>query len=75
MLETVKKLVGKHQYGLEREPATAEIEEVLQAGSQEIKYHGIVFAFEQIGMNAWNTDTAGKRSVDIGFSFEEGGID
>lgn len=73
--ETMNELVGEHQHGLERELATAEIEKVFQTRAQEIHHCGLVFAFEQIGVNAWNTDTARKRSVDIGFSFEEGGID
>lgn len=29
---------------------------------------------EQTGLNAWNTGTARKRSVDIGFNLKEGGI-
>lgn len=74
-LETMEKSVGKHQHRLEWELATAKIEKALQTQSQKVKHHGLVLTFEQIGVNAWNTDTTRKRSVDIGFSFEERGID
>jgi len=75
ILETMEKLVGKYQHRLEGELATTKIEKVLQTRSQKIEHHGLVFAFKQIIVNAWNTGTTRKRSVDIGFSFEEGGID
>ena len=71
-LKTMEKLVSKHHHSLEGEPATAKIEKVLQTRSQKIEDHSIIFAFEQIIVNAWNTDTASKRSIDIDFSFEEG---
>lgn len=74
VLETMEKLVGKYQHRLQGELATSKIEKVLQTRSQKIEHHGLIFAFKQIIVNAWNTGTARKLSVDICFSFEERGI-
>ena len=72
--KTLEKLVCKHQDRLEGEPVTAKIEKVLQTWSQKIEDHGLVFALKQTIVNAWNADSARKRSVGIGFKFEERGF-
>lgn len=75
IFQPMKKLVGKHQYRLKRELATTKIEKILQTRSQKVEYHNIVFAFGQRLVNAWNTNTTRKRSIDISLKLEEGGID
>ena len=71
-LETMKKLIDEHQLDLKKELAITKIEEILQASFQKIEHHNIVFAFEQLSMNVQNVDTASKRSIEFGFSFQEG---
>ena len=71
ILKATEKLVGKHQDCLEGELAMAEFEEVLQTRSQKVEHHNIIFAFEHVVVNAWNTDTASKRSIEVNFSFKE----
>lgn len=75
ILQTTKELVDEHQDCLERKFATAEIEQVFQTRTQEVEYHGVIFALGHIGVHSWNTGTTRKRSVDISFTFEEGRID
>ena len=42
IFETAKELVDDDQHSLERELATAEVEEVFQTRAQKIKHHGII---------------------------------
>jgi len=75
VLKTANELIGKHQHRFERELATAEVEEVFQAWPQQIKHQGVKVALCLISVNSWNTGTTRKGSIDLGFKFEEGGID
>lgn len=42
VLDTRDELIGKEKHGLEGELPVAEVEEILQTGSEQIKNHGIV---------------------------------
>lgn len=75
ILQTTKELVNQHQDCFEREFATAKIEKVFQTWTQEIKHHGVILALSRIGVHSWDTSATGKRLIDVGFTFEEGGID
>lgn len=72
ILETTNELVGEHQHCLERELATAKVEEVLQAWSKEIEHHDVEFAFRLICVDSGNTGIARERLIDLGFTFEDG---
>ena len=41
-MDVTHHLIGKHQHGLDRELAAAEIEEILQAGPQQVDNHHVV---------------------------------
>ena len=69
ILKTANELIGEHQHSFKRELATAEVEEVFQAWSQQIKHQGLEIALCLISVNSWNTGTARKRSIDVGFTF------
>ncbi len=75
IVKTTNELVCEHQHCFERELATAKVEEIFQTWAQKIKYHGVEFAFSLKGVNSWDTGTTREGSVDVGFGFEEGGID
>jgi len=75
VFQTANELVGEHQHCFKREPATAEVEEVFQAWSKEIKYYDVEFAFRLIGVDSGNTCTARERFIDVGFTLEDGGVD
>jgi hypothetical protein len=63
-------LVGKEKNGLQGELAVAEVEEVFQAGTEQVEYHGIVVTLGTEPANEWDTDTAGKGLVDTSLIFE-----
>ena len=70
VLDAGDKLVGQQKNGLQGELAVAEVEEILQAGSEEIKNHGIVVALGAEPADKWDADTTGERLVDTGLIFE-----
>jgi len=65
-------LIGEKEDGLQRELAVAEVEKILQTGSQEINDHSIVVTFSTEPTNERNTNTTGERLVDTGFVFKLG---
>jgi hypothetical protein len=65
-------LVGQQQHGLQGEFAVAKVEEVLQAGSEEVQDHGIVVTLRAEPTHEGNSDPAGERLVDSGLIFELG---
>lgn len=69
IFETVKELVDDHQRSLEREFATAVVEKVFQTRPQKIKHHSFILTLRPMIMDAWNTDTIRKGSIDISFAF------
>jgi hypothetical protein len=72
VLDTRDELIGQEQDGLQRELAVAEVEQVLQTGSEEIKNHGIVVTLCSEPAHEGDTHTAGQRLVDTSLIFELG---
>lgn len=72
VLNAGDKLVGQQKNGLQGELAVAEVEEILQAGSEEIENHGIVVTLGTEPADKWDADTTGERLVDTGLIFELG---
>ena len=65
-------LVRQKKHGLQGELAVAKIEQVLQAGSQEIDHHGIVVTLGAKPTHKWNAHTTGKGLVDTGLILQLG---
>ena len=72
VLDAGDELIGQQKNGLQGELAVAEVEKILQAGSEEIKNHGIVVALGTKPADKWDTNTTGERLVDTGLIFELG---
>jgi len=72
VLDAGDELIGQQKNGLQGELAVAEVEEILQAGAEEIKNHGIVVTLGTEPADKWDTDTASERLVDTGLIFELG---
>lgn len=72
ILDSADQLIGKQEHGLQGELSVTEIEEVLQAGAQEVDDHGVVVTFSAVPADKGNADTTGKRFVDAGFIFKLG---
>ena len=70
VLDAGDELVGEEQNRLQGELAVAEVEEVLQAGPEEVENHGIVVTFRTKPADERNSDATGERLVDAGFIFE-----
>jgi hypothetical protein len=70
VLDTGDELVGQEQDGLQREFAVAEVEQVLQAGTQEIENHGIVVTLGSEPAHERDSDTPGQGLVDTGLIFQ-----
>ena len=72
VLDAGDELVGQEQDRLQRELAAAEVEEVLQAGAEQVQDHGVVVALGARPTHKGDTDAAGERLVDAGFILELG---
>jgi hypothetical protein len=72
VLDARDELIGQQKNGLQGELAVAEVEKILQAGSEEIKNHGIVVTLSAEPADKWDTNTSGERLVDTGLIFELG---
>jgi hypothetical protein len=70
VLDSGDELVGQEQDRLQREFAVAEVEEVFQAGTQEIKNHGIVIALGTEPADEGDADTTSQRFVDTSLVLE-----
>ena len=70
VLDAGDELVGQQKHGLQGELAVAEVEEILQAGSEQIKNHGIVVTLGAEPADKRNSDTSGQRLVDTSLIFE-----
>ena len=53
-------LVGQHQHRFHGEPSGAEIEQILQGGTQQIHDQDIVVPFWTVPANMWNANTTWK---------------
>lgn len=58
VLDTRDELIGKEEHRLERELPVAEVEEILQTWSEQIKDHGIVVAFGTKPTDKWNSNSS-----------------
>lgn len=70
VLDARDKLVGKEENRLQGELSVAEVEEILQARTEEVKNHGVVIALGTKPADKRDTNTTGKRLVDTGLIFE-----
>ena len=72
VLDAGDELVGQEQHGLQGELAVAEVEQVLQAGAEEVENHGIVVALGAEPADEGDADATGKGLVDAGLILELG---
>lgn len=70
VLDAGDELIGQEEDGLEGELAVAEVEEILERRTEEIKDHSVVVTLSAEPADEGNTDTTGKRLVDTGLIFE-----
>lgn len=70
VLDTADQLVGQQEDGLEGEFAVAEVEEILEGGSEEVEDHGVVVTLGTEPAHEGNTDAAGEGLVDTGLILE-----
>lgn len=66
VLDAGDKLICQQENGLERELAVAEVEQILQTGSEEVQDHGVVVTFCSEPTDERDADTAGEGLVDTG---------
>ena len=64
ILDARDELIGQQENGLQGELAVAEIEEILQARSEQIQDHGIVVTFGSKPTHKRNANASGQRFVD-----------
>jgi hypothetical protein len=72
VLDAGDELVGQKQDGLQRELAVAEVEQVLQAGAEQVENHGIIVALSTEPADEGDADASGERLVDTGLILELG---
>ena len=70
VLDAGDELVGQQKNGLQGELAVAEVEEILQTGSEQVKNHGIVITLGTEPADKRDTDTTSQRLVDSSLIFE-----
>lgn len=70
VLNARDQLISEEKDGLQGEFSVAEVEEVLQAGSEEIEDHGIVVTLGTEPADKGDTDTTSKGLVNTSFIFE-----
>lgn len=68
--DTGYELIGKEENRLQGEFTVAEVEEVLQAGSEQVEDHCIVVTLGSEPPDVRNTDTAGKGLVHTSLMFK-----
>ena len=71
-LDPRQHLVDEHEHSLEGELALAVVEEVFEAGAEEVEHHGIVVAFGAVPVDLGNAGTATQNFVEFGFVEELG---
>jgi hypothetical protein len=72
VLDTGDELVGKKKDGLQGELAVAEVEKILQTGSEKIENHSIVVTFGTEPADEGDTDTTSEGLVDTSLIFQLG---
>ena len=70
ILDAGNELIGEQEDSLQGEFAVAEIEQVLEAGSEKVQDHGIVITLGSKPTDKGNADAAGEGLVDTCFIFE-----
>lgn len=70
VLDAGDELVGQQEDGLQRELAVAEVEQVLQTGSEEIQHHGIVVTLCSEPTDERDANTAGEGLVYTSLVFQ-----
>jgi hypothetical protein len=70
VLDAGDQLVGEQKNRLERELAVAEVEQVLQAGSEEVENHGVVVALGTEPADKGDADAASERLVNASLILE-----
>lgn len=70
VFDTGDELIGEKKNSLQGELAVAEVEEILQTGSEKVKDHSIVITFGTEPANERDTDTTGEGFVDTSLIFE-----
>ena len=70
VLDARDELVGQKEDGLEGELSVAEVEQVFQAGAEQIEDHSIVVTFGAEPTNEGDADASSKRLVDTSLIFE-----
>ena len=63
-------MVCKEQDSLETKFAVAEVEEILQGGTEQVQDHGVVVAFSTEPAHERDADTASERLVDASLILE-----
>jgi hypothetical protein len=63
-------LIGEEKNRLQGELAVAEVEQVLETGTQEVDNHGVVVALSTEPADEGDTDTTGEGLVDASLIFE-----
>jgi hypothetical protein len=72
ILDAGDELIGQQKNGLQGELSVAEVEQILQTRSEEIKNHGIVVTLGTEPADKWDTDTTSEGLVNAGLIFELG---
>ena len=72
VLDTRNKLICKEENRLQGEFAVAEVEQVLQAGAEQVEHHGIVVTLGAIPANEWDANATSKRLVNSSLVLELG---
>jgi hypothetical protein len=70
VFDTGDELIGEQQDGLQGELAVAEVEQVLQAGTEKVENHGIVVALGAEPADEGDADTTGQRLVNTSLILE-----
>jgi len=70
VFDTRDELIGEEQDGLQGELAVAEVEQVLQAGTEKVENHGIVVTLGAEPSYEGDTDTTGQRLVNTSLILE-----
>lgn len=65
-------LISKQQNRLQGELAIAEVEQVLEGGTEKIKDHGVVVALRAEPSHKGNTNASSEGLVDLGLILELG---
>lgn len=63
-------LISQEQDGLEREFAVAEVEQILETGSEQVEDHGVVITLYAEPSHERHADAACQSLVNLGLVFE-----